>query len=187
VGHRLSKITTRTGDRGTTGLGDGSRVKKSSARIQVMGEVDELNSWLGFLLAKEPPSQLREMVTNIQHSLFDLGAELCMPGTEKIDVDYIHSLEHALEALNKMLPPLKEFILPGGPEGAAVCHLTRSVCRRAERSLVVLAGSEPINPSSLAYLNRLSDLLFVMARTLTLQTDQSEPQWDPQRFGPRQK
>ncbi|MGH8579005.1 MAG: cob(I)yrinic acid a,c-diamide adenosyltransferase [Gammaproteobacteria bacterium] len=187
MGHRLSKIATRTGDQGTTGLGDGSRVKKSSVRIQVMGEVDELNSWLGLLLAKEPSSPLREILTNIQHSLFDLGAELCMPGTEKISVDYIRSLEHTLEELNKALPPLKEFILPGGSPGAAVCHLARSVCRRAERSLVVLAEAETVNPSALPYLNRLSDLLFVIARTLATQTDQSEPQWDPQRLAPAEK
>lgn len=152
-----------------------------------MGEVDELNSWLGLLLAQEPPPRLRATLTNIQHSLFDLGAELCMPGTEKIGVDYIHSLEHALEALNKTLPPLREFILPGGSPGAAVCHLARSVCRRAERSLVALAEAETVNPSALAYLNRLSDLLFVIARTLATQADQFEPQWDPQRVTPAEQ
>lgn len=187
MGHRLSKIATRTGDKGTTGLGDGSRVKKSSARVQVMGEVDELNSWLGLLLAEDLPKQLRETLTNIQHSLFDFGAELCMPGTAKINVDYIRSLEHVLEELNKSLPPLREFILPGGPPGAAVCHLARAVCRRAERSLVVLAEAETVNPSALAYLNRLSDLLFVIARTLNNQNGQSEPQWDPQRLAPTER
>ncbi|MGH8613008.1 MAG: cob(I)yrinic acid a,c-diamide adenosyltransferase [Gammaproteobacteria bacterium] len=187
MGHRLSKIATRTGDQGITGLGDGSRVRKSSTRIQVMGEVDELNSWLGLLLAEDLPPQLRETLTNIQHSLFDLGAELCMPGTAKIGVDYVRSLEHTLGELNKALPPLKEFILPGGPPGAAVCHLARSVCRRAERSLVVLAEAETVNPPALAYLNRLSDLLFVIARTLVIQTDQSEPQWDPHRLAPTEK
>lgn len=184
MGHRLSKITTRTGDRGTTGLADGSRVKKSSARIQVMGEVDELNSWLGLLIATKPSPQLRDTLINVQHSLFDLGAELCMPGTEKIDIDYVHSLEHALDGLNKVLPPLREFILPGGPQSAAVCHVARSVCRRTERSLVALAETETVNLSALAYLNRLSDLLFVIARTLATQADQFEPQWDPKRFAP---
>lgn len=166
MGNRLSKIYTRTGDKGTTGLGDGERVSKDSLRVEAYGTVDELNSVVGLVLASELPMDLRACLTRIQHELFDLGGELCMPGTVLIPDSYVTDLEQDLDAFNADLPPLKDFILPGGSESAARCHLARTVARRAERRLVSLAHVEKINDVSVRYLNRLSDLLFVVSRVL---------------------
>jgi cob(I)alamin adenosyltransferase len=167
MGNRLSKIYTRTGDKGDTGLGDGSRVDKDSARVEAFGCVDELNSHIGLLLAQPAiPDRIRSVLTEVQHDLFDLGGELCIPGHQAIDAKHVTSLEQVLDELNAGLPPLKEFILPGGNAAAACAHVTRTVCRRAERRTVTLARIETVNAQAIAYLNRLSDLLFVIARTL---------------------
>ncbi len=166
MGHRLSKIYTRTGDQGETGLGDGTRVSKDDLRVEAGGTVDELNSVLGILLSSSLPQDIAELLTRIQHQLFDLGGELSIPGHEILTTDYVEALEQHLDDMNAELPMLKEFILPGGGEAASYCHLARTVCRRAERRLVSLAKQESVNPASIRYLNRLSDLLFVTARTL---------------------
>ena len=166
MGHRLSRIVTRTGDTGTTGLGDGSRVAKDSPRIEAIGAVDELNSTLGVILAETLPDAVRALLTDIQHDLFDLGGELSIPGHAAITAAHIERLEAAVEQYNAELPMLKEFVLPGGTRAAALVHVARTVCRRAERTLVVLAASEAPSASSRIYLNRLSDLLFVLAREL---------------------
>lgn len=166
MGHRLSKIYTRTGDDGTTGLGDGSRTGKDSLRVEAFGAVDELNGLLGQLLSLQPPAEVASELVTIQHELFDLGGELCIPGHTLIADGQVRRLEQCLDRLNADLPPLKEFILPGGTPAAAVCHVARSVCRRAERRVVALARVEPVNDPGRHYLNRLSDLLFVMARWL---------------------
>jgi cob(I)alamin adenosyltransferase len=166
MGHRLSKIYTRTGDDGTTGLGDGSRTDKDSLRVEAFGAVDELNSVIGQLATHTLPEQMRREITAIQHDLFDIGAELCIPGQRVIMDNQVQHLENYLDELNADLQPLEEFILPGGTPAAAVCHLARAVCRRAERRVVSLARNETINAAGLRYLNRLSDLLFVMARSL---------------------
>jgi cob(I)alamin adenosyltransferase len=166
MGNRLSKITTRTGDDGTTGLGDGSRVTKDSLRIQAMGDVDELNSQLGGLLCESLPTALRPQLLAIQHQLFDLGGELCIPGYTLIGEQQVTQLDALLAHYNADLPPLKEFILPGGSRAAALAHVCRTVCRRAERSVVGLGRSETLNDGPRQYLNRLSDLLFVLARVL---------------------
>ena len=164
MGHRLSKITTRTGDDGTTGLGDGSRVAKSSRRIEALGEVDELNAVLGLLASETADEDLRAVLAEIQHALFDLGGELCLPGAAVLGEAQVARLEALVEAYNADLPPLKEFILPGGCRAAALAHLARTVCRRAERLVVELATMEDVNPEAVRYLNRLSDWLFVAAR-----------------------
>jgi cob(I)alamin adenosyltransferase len=177
MGNRLSKIYTRTGDKGTTGLGDGSRVDKDSLRVEAYGTVDELNSVMGLLLAASLPVDIRACLTRIQHELFDLGGELCMPGTVLIPASYVSDLERDLDAQNADLPPLKDFILPGGTEAAARCHLARTVARRAERRVVSLAHVESINEVSVRYLNRLSDLLFVLARVLARSEGGSEVLW----------
>lgn len=177
MGNRLSKIYTRTGDKGTTGLGDGSRVDKDSLRVEAYGTVDELNSGVGFLLSAAPAAPIAAILTRIQHELFDLGGELCMPGFVLVPETYIDQLESDLDSLNTDLPPLKDFILPGGSEAASRCHLARTVCRRAERLLVSLAKIEDINQASLRYLNRLSDLLFVMARVLARADGGAEVIW----------
>ena len=177
MGNRLSKIYTRTGDSGTTGLGDGSRIGKQSARVEAYGTVDELNSVVGLALAAELPKPIADSLTRIQHELFDLGGELCMPGTELIPASYIEQLESDLDQLNDSLPPLKDFILPGGSEAAARCHLARTVCRRAERRVVTLADEDEVNTQSVRYLNRLSDLLFVMARVTARADGGSEVLW----------
>jgi len=177
MGNRLSKIYTRTGDKGTTGLGDGARVDKDSLRVEAYGTVDELNSLLGLVLASELPGDIRACMTRIQHELFDLGGELCMPGTVLIPDSYVTDLEQDLDAANADLPPLKDFILPGGSEAAARCHLARTVARRAERRVVSLARVEQVNEISVRYLNRLSDLLFVFARVLARADGQSEVLW----------
>jgi cob(I)alamin adenosyltransferase len=177
MGHRLSKIVTRTGDGGETGLGDGSRVAKDDLRIEAIGAVDELNSALGFLLSGSVPDAVRDILTAIQHRLFDVGGELAIPGHDMINDDQVAALESAVEDVNAGLPMLKEFILPGGCEAAARCHLARSICRRAERRLVSLAKVERVNPASSRYLNRLSDLLFVIARELNRAAHEPDVLW----------
>jgi cob(I)alamin adenosyltransferase len=181
MGKRLTKIITRTGDNGTTGLGDGSRVAKDDARIEAIGTVDELNSLLGVLLAHDIPEPSQGYLTRIQHELFDLGGELCLPGHTAIKTDAVARLEKDTELLNESLPPLREFILPGGNPAAAVCHVARTVCRRAERRVVTLAHQTPINEHLQIYLNRLSDLLFVIARLLARRDSQQEVQWQRDR------
>ncbi len=184
MGNRLSKIYTRTGDDGTTGLGDGTRVRKDSARVEAFGTVDELNSALGVLLAVPAlPADILECLTEVQHQLFDLGGELCIPGHTVLAADQIAGLERTLDAFNESLPPLKEFILPGGGAAAAACHLARTVARRAERRVWTLAACEPVNPYALQYLNRLSDLLFVLARVLARHERGSEVLWRHERGG----
>jgi len=177
MGNRLSKIYTRTGDDGTTGLGDGSRVAKDDPRVEAMGAVDELNCAIGVLLAHELPVAVQLSLTGIQHRLFDLGGELCIPDTSCITDEHVAGLEQLLDELNADLPALKEFILPGGSAAAAACHLARAICRRAERRTHSLGKQAGINPASLKYLNRLSDLLFVMARHLNKQAGVVDVFW----------
>lgn len=180
MGHRLSKIYTRTGDEGSTGLGDGSRVAKDHARVEAYGTVDEANSAIGMVLAVPAmPDSARECLTRIQHDLFDLGAELCIPGHRVIGSAQIERLEMEIDAFNAALPALKEFILPGGGPAAAACHLARTICRRAERRGWTLARMEPVAPEALVYLNRLSDLLFVLARVLARHEHGTEVLWKP--------
>lgn len=166
MGNRLSKIYTRTGDQGDTGLGDGTRVPKDHGRVEAFGTVDELNSVLGLLLTHELPEPVRACLVEVQHRLFDLGGELSIPGHVMLEEASVTELEQILDGFNAALPPLKEFILPGGTAAAATCHLARAVCRRAERRLVSLLREEEVNPVAVRYLNRLADLLFVMARHL---------------------
>jgi len=177
MGNRLTKIYTRTGDDGTTGLGDGSRVAKDDARVQALGTVDELNSCVGVLLAEPLDEDIRASLFAIQHDLFDLGGELSIPGFEALREDQPGELERLLDAHNATLAPLKEFILPGGTRAAALCHLARTVCRRAERCVATLASVQPVGPYSLQYLNRLSDLLFVLARVLNRRGGGSDVMW----------
>ena len=167
MGHRLSKIYTRTGDDGTTGLADGSRVDKDDIRIEAMGVVDELNSYVGRILSHKIPTEMREYLIDVQHALFDIGGELAIPGTNTVTPQYVAGLEAALDDINATLPPLKEFILPGGGGAATAVHVARAVCRRAERTLLTLSRRDDVNPQSRMYLNRLSDLFFVLARALT--------------------
>jgi len=166
MANRLSQIATRTGDDGSTGLGDGSRVPKDHLRVQAMGDVDELNSQIGVLLAEPLPADVRELLITIQHELFNLGGELCMPGYSLLKEDAVLRLDEALAHYNAALPRLKEFILPAGTRSAAIAHVCRTVARRAERAVVTLAASETLNAAPRQYLNRLSDLLFVLARVL---------------------
>ena len=177
MGHRLSKIYTRTGDTGTTGLGDGSRVPKDSARIAAIGSVDELNSALGVLLAESVPEDVENILTQIQHELFDLGGELSIPGHVAIGDQHVTRLESKLDAFNADLPPLKEFILPGGSRAAALAHVARTICRRAERSLVALGQAEQLAAIPQRYLNRLSDLLFVLCRVLNRHAGRDDVYW----------
>lgn len=177
MGNRLSKIVTRTGDAGTTGLGDGTRVTKDCLRIDAMGEVDELNSGIGVLLAEELPDAIRDALTGVQHDLFDLGGELCIPGHQAITEDHIVRLEDLVTQFNAELRPLKEFILPGGTRAAALAHLSRTVCRRAERRVVHLANSENVSELARKYLNRLSDLLFVLGRALNVAGGRGDVLW----------
>lgn len=177
MANRLSKIYTRTGDDGSTGLADGSRVDKTSSRVTAMGEVDELNSHMGLLLALGLPADIGRLLTRVQHDLFDLGGELAIPGSTVIGTERIARLEVATDACNQALGPLKEFILPGGGQGGAHAHVTRAVCRRAERALVRLSRLEAVNPQALAYVNRLSDLLFVLARHLNRAEGATETYW----------
>ncbi|MBW3551455.1 MAG: cob(I)yrinic acid a,c-diamide adenosyltransferase [Proteobacteria bacterium] len=181
MGNRLSKIYTRTGDDGSTGLGDGSRVGKDSARVTAYGTVDEANSSIGLLLAAELPEAVRELLTSVQHQLFDLGGELCIPGHAAIFDTDVERLEQQLDAFNESLPPLKDFILPGGGEAAARCHLARTIVRRAEREAVTLAQLETVRPEAVRYLNRLSDLLFVLARVLARDSGHGEVLWNHER------
>jgi ATP:cob(I)alamin adenosyltransferase len=181
VGYRLSKIYTRTGDTGTTGLGNGTRIDKDSLRVEVYGTVDELNSVIGMVLAEDMPDSARECLTDVQHNLFDLGGELCLPGHEAIAERHVLWLEEKLDVFNAELPPLKDFILPGGGRATAACHFARTVCRRAERRVVSLARAEHLNPQVLIYLNRLSDLLFVIGRILARSEGASEILWQRNR------
>lgn len=184
MGNRLSKIYTRTGDDGTTGLGDGSRVSKDDPRVEAYGCVDEANSALGVLLAVPGlPADVTELLTRVQHELFDLGGELCIPGYRAIGAAQVQALEDALDAFNDRLPPLKEFILPGGGPAAAACHLARAICRRSERRAWTLARAQAVAPEPLQYLNRLSDLLFVLARVLARHENGSEVLWKHDRRG----
>lgn len=184
MGNRLSKIYTRTGDDGSTGLGDGSRVAKDSARVEAYGTVDEANSTIGMIQACALPDDVREVLTKVQHHLFDLGGELCIPGHEAIQDAHVEGLEAHLDRFNEQLPPLKEFILPGGGEAASRCHVARTVVRRAERAAVALSRQETVRPQPVRYLNRLSDLLFVLARVLARADGQGEVLWDHERRRP---
>jgi cob(I)alamin adenosyltransferase len=182
MGNRLSKIYTRTGDDGTTGLGDGSRTPKDSVRVEAYGTVDELNSAVGVLLAvPNVPQPVAERLTEVQHELFDLGGELCIPGHHVITAEHVARLEKSLDAFNDALPPLKEFILPGGGPAAAACHLARAIARRAERRVCTLARAETVSPEVAKYLNRLSDLLFVLARVLARHERGAEVLWRHER------
>ena len=182
MGNRLSRIYTRTGDDGTTGLGDGSRVRKDSARVEAYGTVDELNSVIGVLLAVPGiPQPVTACLTELQHELFDLGGELCIPGHRVIGAEHVARLERWLDEFNDPLPPLKEFILPGGGPAAAACHLARTVARRAERRVWTLASAESVAPELTQYLNRLSDLLFVLARVLARHERGAEVLWRHER------
>jgi len=181
MGNRLSKIYTKTGDDGTTGLGDGTRVAKDSARVAAYGTVDELNSSIGIVLAQEIPAPIREALTQIQHDLFDLGGELCIPGMAMVHEADVERLEQTLDGFNADLTPLKDFILPGGGMAAACCHLARTVCRRAEREVVTLSRSETVRPEAVRYLNRLSDLLFVLSRVLARASGHGEVLWQHER------
>ncbi len=177
MGNRLSKIYTKTGDDGTTGLGDGSRVAKDSARVIAYGTVDEANSCIGLLLAGTLPDDVRDLLIRIQHQLFDLGGELCIPGHAAIHDTDVEALEARLDHYNDDLPPLKDFILPGGGEAAARCHVARTVVRRAERDTVTLSRHDAVRPQAIRYLNRLSDLLFVLARVLARADGHGEVLW----------
>jgi cob(I)alamin adenosyltransferase len=179
---RLTKIYTRTGDDGTTGLADGKRVEKDSLRVSVMGDVDELNSLLGLLIASGAGEDIAGYLLNIQHRLFDIGAELSIPGKPVTQPVHISRLEELLDTYNEDLKPLDEFILPGGTLSGALCHFARTVCRRAERSMVKLARTEYLNPNTLCYINRLSDLLFVFSRVITQAKGGKEVYWDKNRL-----
>ena len=181
MGNRLSKIYTRTGDDGTTGLGDGSRVAKDDPRVDAYGTVDEANSAIGLVLATDLPEGIEALLTSVQHQLFDLGGELCIPGHAAIRDADIDALERALDGYNADLPALKEFILPGGGEAAARCHLARTIVRRAERATVALARTETVRAEPIRYLNRLSDLLFVLARVLARVSGHGEVTWRHER------
>lgn len=177
MGNRLSRIVTRTGDNGTTGLGDGSRTTKDSLRIDAMGEVDELNSCLGVLLCEALPDAVRIVLVDIQHDLFDLGGELCLPGMKVVQDAQVARLEELAARFNADLPMLKEFILPGGTRAAAQAHLARTVCRRAERAVVRLSREEAVSDPARRYLNRLSDLLFILGRSLNRFGGQGDVLW----------
>lgn len=181
MGNRLSKIYTRTGDQGTTGLGDGSRVAKDSAHVEAFGSVDECNSAIGVLRSFLQHSEVDACLEKVQHQLFDLGGELCMPGHALVHDEQVEWLEQQLDGFNDRLPPLREFILPNGPAPVAHAHLARTICRRAERRLWTLHHEQPLRAPVLQYLNRLSDLLFVIARVLSRQSDAAEVMWDHER------
>lgn len=180
---RLTKIYTRSGDKGTTGLGDGSRVEKDHPRIEAIGTVDELNSSIGLLRSRSIPTELDELFLTIQHELFDLGGELSVPGRNAIDEECVKRLEQALDRYNSELPKLEEFILPAGGDATAHCHMARTICRRAERCVYSASKIHTINPQANAYLNRLSDLLFVIARVLARYENGSEVLWQPRERG----
>jgi cob(I)alamin adenosyltransferase len=182
MGNRLSKIYTRTGDDGTTGLGDGTRVQKDSARVDAYGTVDELNSTIGLVLAVPGlPGEVSACLMRVQHELFDLGGELCIPGARVMTSVHIEEIERVLDRFNDPLPPLKEFILPGGGPATAACHLARTVARRAERRIWALSRIETVNPETSRYINRLSDLLFVLARVLVRHERGAEILWRHER------
>ena len=181
MGHGLSKIVTRTGDAGETGLGDGSRVAKDSPRIEAIGAVDELNSVLGVLLAESLPGAIATCLTDVQHDLFDLGGELSIPGYAAVTDAHVTRIEAAVETFNADLAPLKEFILPGGTRAAALAHVARTVCRRAERTTLLLAAAEAVSEPSRLYLNRLSDLLFVLARAINRAAGHPDVLWQKSR------
>ena len=181
MGNRLSKIATRTGDNGTTGLGDGTRTDKDSVRVHAMGDVDELNSNIGLLLCEAMPDALREELVTIQHDLFDLGGELCIPGYQMITETHVERLDALLEKYNADLPALTEFILPAGSRAAAIAHVCRTVCRRAERSIVTLGRAESIHDHPRQYVNRLSDLMFVLSRVLNRFAGGSDVLWQHER------
>jgi len=183
MGHRLTKIYTRTGDEGSTGLGDGSRVGKESARIAALGDVDETNSVIGVLLCEDLPDNVRELLTDIQHDLFDLGGEISIPGAALLGTGQPARLEAAIDGYNAALDPLKDFILPGGTRAAALAHLARTACRRAERSLVALALAEIVSTAGREYVNRLSDLLFVLARHLNKSAGCGDVLWQKGKNG----
>jgi cob(I)alamin adenosyltransferase len=166
MGNRLTAIATRTGDNGTTGLGDNTRVSKDSLRVHAMGDVDELNSNLGVLLCEDMPPDVRELLIDIQHQLFNLGGELCIPGYELLKAEALLQIDQALETYNATLPKLQEFILPAGTRAASLAHVCRTIARRAERTVVTLGNAEPLKDNPRQYLNRLSDLMFVLARVL---------------------
>lgn len=177
MGHRLSKIVTRTGDAGTTGLANNTRVTKTDARIAALGEVDELNCQIGVVLSLKPPRAITAALARIQNELFDLGGEISLPGAQLVSDAHLAKLEADAQTFNKKLPPLKEFVLPGGNATAAAAHLARAVCRRAERALWTLHAQSPLNPNAPRYLNRLSDLLFIVARTLARTKNGKEVLW----------
>ena len=181
MGHRLTKITTRTGDAGETGLGDGARVGKDSPRVQALGDVDELNSAIGVLLAEELPESMRAALQAVQQDLFDVGGELSIPGHRMVSAAQVARLDAQLETWNSALAPLKEFILPGGSRAAAAAHLARAVCRRAERSVVALGRGHGVSEHTRQYLNRLSDLLFVAGRTLNRHDGRGDVLWQHER------
>jgi len=178
LGNRLSKIYTRTGDDGTTGLGDGSRIRKDSLRVEAFGTIDELNSAIGVLIATQPHKDIVELLVDVQHRLFDLGGELCIPGTSAISAEHVAAVEQALDHYNATLPPLKDFILPGGTPAGAACHMARAICRRAERRICTLAAAESVNSEAVHFVNRLSDLLFVLARAINTTGGDHETLWD---------
>jgi cob(I)alamin adenosyltransferase len=177
MGNRLSKLYTKTGDSGTTGLGDGSRTEKVSPRLCAIGEVDELNCTLGLLIAANIPEAMQAVLIDVQHDLFDLGGELSIPGSSFVKSEAVKKVEEMIDAYNADLPPLKEFVLPGGCAAAAAAHFSRAVCRRAERAILALHASEAVNIESIKYINRLSDLLFVVARTTARLDDVGEILW----------
>lgn len=179
MGKRLTRIYTRTGDDGTTGLGDGTRSSKQSLRIEAMGTVDELNSFVGLLLAEKVDDETRVKLEDIQHDLFDLGGDVCIPGRVTISTGQVNRLEAQLDYYNEALPALREFILPGGTRAASLCHVARAVCRRAERRLVELYQTETLIPVHLQYLNRLSDFLFVLCRYLNREQGVEDVMWQP--------
>jgi len=179
---RLTRIYTRTGDDGTTGLATGVRTDKDSLRIEVIGDIDELNSMLGVLIASKIAEDISGYLLNIQHRLFDIGAEISMPGQALTQPAHVNRLEELIDTFNAELQPLEEFILPGGSMPASLCHLARTVCRRLERSMVRFARTEYLNTHTLCYVNRLSDLLFVFARTLNQQKGGKEVYWDKERL-----
>jgi len=181
VGNRLSKIYTRTGDDGSTGLGDGARVSKDSARVCAYGTVDEANCAIGLVLATDLPEDIRAVLVSVQHQMFDLGGELCIPGHAAIFDADIERLEQQLDHFNADLPPLKDFILPGGGLPAAHAHLARTITRRAEREVVTLSRHDAVRPEAVRYLNRLSDLLFVLARVLARASGHGETLWNHER------
>ena len=181
MGNRLSKIATRTGDAGTTGLGDGSRVDKDALRVHAMGDVDELNSHIGVLLCEDLPAGMRHELVSIQHDLFDMGGELCIPGYQMITEAQVARLDALLEKYNADLEALKDFILPGGSRAAAIAHVCRTVCRRAERAIVSVGKSEAIHDHPRQYMNRLSDLLFVLSRVLNRYAGGTDVLWEKER------